>query len=86
MGYYDRLKRESDLVFHADPYRDGADPPEFSFDLSTHLYYHGVYERPGPVIDIYRLHDCEQGVGGKPLRAPVPPAVVEAERRRMAAG
>ena len=62
LAYYDRLERESDLVYAISPYRADEDPPGFSFDLS-YSYYSPAYERPGPEVRIYRLHDCEQGYG-----------------------
>ena len=62
LAYYARLERESDLVFAVSPYRADATAPPFSFDLS-YSYYSPAYERPGPEIRIYRLHDCRQAVG-----------------------
>jgi hypothetical protein len=62
MAYYDALERQSDLVFEVSPYRADEQPQEFSFDLS-YSYYSTAYERPGPEIKIYRLHDCTQGYG-----------------------
>jgi hypothetical protein len=62
LAYYDRLERESDLVYAISPYRADEDPPSFSFDLS-YSYYSPAYERPGPEVRIYRLHDCKQGYG-----------------------
>ena len=62
LAYYARLERESDLVFAVSPYRADAHAPPFSFDLS-YSYYSPAYERPGPEVRIYRLHDCRQGVG-----------------------
>jgi len=73
IAYYRRLERESRLVFRASPYRDGASPPPFSFDFSTHLYYPSAYERPGPDVQVRRLRDCRQGRGGRPARAAPPP-------------
>jgi len=62
LAYYDRLERESDVVFYVSPYRADEQPQEFSFDLS-YSYYSTAYERPGPEIRIHRLHDCTQGYG-----------------------
>jgi len=62
LAYYDRLERESDLVYAVSPYRADEDPPGFSFDLS-YSYYSPAYQRPGPEVRIYRLHDCTQGYG-----------------------
>ncbi|MEY2536151.1 MAG: hypothetical protein QOF29_4061 [bacterium] len=57
-AYYRRLARESRVVYRASPYRRGARPVPFDFDLSTHLYVPPAYERPGPAVTIYRLRDC----------------------------
>jgi len=62
LAYYDRLERESDLIYRVSPYRADEDPPPFSFDLS-YSYYSPAYERPGPEVRIHRLHDCTQGYG-----------------------
>jgi hypothetical protein len=70
LAYYDRLKRESAVVFHASPYKGGAKPPRFDFDFSYN-YYPSAFHRPGPDVTIYKLHDCKQGFGplkkGEPL-------------------
>jgi hypothetical protein len=58
-AYYRRLARESRVEFRASPYRRGAAPVPFDFDLSTHLYEPSAYERPGPAVTIYRLRDCQ---------------------------
>jgi hypothetical protein len=65
-AYYRRLERESRLVFHASPYRPGAERPPFHFDWSTHLYQPDTFVRPGPEVVVRRLDDCRQGVGGRP--------------------
>jgi hypothetical protein len=62
LAYYDRLRRESDVVFHVSPYKAGAKPPRFDFDFSYN-YYPAEFERPGPEVTIYKLHNCKQGVG-----------------------
>jgi hypothetical protein len=59
--YYDRLERESKVLFHADPYDDPADPVPFDFD-QTHLYYDMRYERTGPAVTVRKLDDCRDGV------------------------
>jgi hypothetical protein len=84
LAYYERLDRESDVVFGATPFRPGAEHPPFSFDKSTHLYYDSAYERPGPEVRVHRLHRCRQGVGGPRTHAPVPARALEAQRRRLA--
>ena len=62
LAYYERLDRESDVVFEVSPFRADEAPAEFSFDLS-YSYYSPAYERPGPEIRIHRLHDCTQRLG-----------------------
>ena len=44
----------STLVYEASPYRKGAEPVKFNFDWSFD-FYPLAYERPGPVMQIYRL-------------------------------
>jgi len=68
-AYYARLERESTLVREFSPYDRGADPVPFNFDLSYN-YYPTAYERPGPTVRLYRLHDCEQGYGPSLIRVP----------------
>jgi hypothetical protein len=63
VAYYDRLARESEVVFRASPFRAGADPVAFDFDQSTHLYYPRAFERPGPSVTVYRLDRCREGAG-----------------------
>jgi asparagine N-glycosylation enzyme membrane subunit Stt3 len=64
LAYYERLERESDVVFAVSPFRADEEPAEFSFDLS-YSYYSPAYERPGPEIRILRLHDCTQRLGAR---------------------
>ncbi|MDX6496268.1 MAG: hypothetical protein QOE17_2254 [Gaiellales bacterium] len=70
LAYYARLRRESDVVFHLSPYDPGAKPPRFDFDFSYN-YYPSAFQRPGPEVTIYKLHNCKQGFGplkkGEPL-------------------
>jgi hypothetical protein len=70
LAYYARLKQDSDVVYHVSPYKPGATPPRFDFDFSYN-YYPSAFERPGPEITIYKLHDCKQETGplkkGEPL-------------------
>jgi hypothetical protein len=68
-AYYERLERESRLLREFSPYRDGADPVPFDFDLSYNLYP-SAYERPGPTVRVYRLDDCEQAYGPPLIRIP----------------
>ena len=71
LAYYDRLARESDVVFHSSPYSSGATPPKFDFDLSYN-YYPSAFQRPGPEVTIYRLHNCKQGYGKLPPNTTLP--------------
>jgi hypothetical protein len=71
LAYYNRLARESDVVFHVSPYRAGAAAQKFDFDLSYN-YYSPAFYRPGPEVTIYRLHDCKQGYGPLPPGTPLP--------------
>lgn len=68
-AYYERLERESTVVREFSPYRAGADPVPFSFDLSFNNYP-AEYERPGPTVRIHRLDDCEQAYGPPIVRIP----------------
>ena len=65
LDYYRRLERESELLFDASPYWSGEKPPTFDFDLSFN-YLPTAFERPGPVVRIYRLRDCRQQYGEVP--------------------
>jgi hypothetical protein len=65
LAYYQRLERESKLVYHGSPYKRGAKPVKFNFDLSYN-YYPTAFDRPGPEIWIYRLNNCKQGFGPVP--------------------
>ena len=68
-AYYRRLEAESELLREFSPYDEGAEPVPFNFDLSYNLYP-TEYERPGPTVRIYRLHDCEQAYGPPLVRIP----------------
>ncbi len=59
-AYYRALAREGRVVFRASPYRAGARPVPFDFDLSTHLFLPRAYERPGPDATVYRLRGCRE--------------------------
>ena len=68
-AYYERLERESSVLREFSPYREGAEPVPFGFDLSYNLYP-PAYERPGPTVRVYRLDDCEQAYGPPLIRIP----------------
>jgi hypothetical protein len=55
VAYYRALSFEGQLVYRATPYARGSAPVHFSFDWSFD-YYPLAYARPGPQIDVYRLH------------------------------
>ena len=65
LAYYERLERESRVVYEGDPYAPGEGPVPFHFDLSYN-YYPRAFERPGPEVTVYRLDECEQGYGPLP--------------------
>ena len=54
IAYYRELERRSTLAYEASPYRKGAKPVKFNFDW-TFDFYPRAYERPGPVMQVYRL-------------------------------
>jgi hypothetical protein len=54
LPYYRELERRGRLVYEASPFRRGAKPVPFNFDW-TFDYYPLAYDRPGPVMRIYRL-------------------------------
>jgi hypothetical protein len=54
IAYYRELERRSTLAYEASPYRKGATPVKFNFDW-TFDFYPLAYERPGSVMQIYRL-------------------------------
>jgi hypothetical protein len=65
LAYYDRLERESKLVYTASPYKKGEGPEPLHFDFSYN-YYPSAYYRPGPEIKVYELNDCVQKTGKVP--------------------
>lgn len=54
MAFYRSLFTHSKLMFRASPWKEGAKPVPFSFDDSFN-YLPDAYERPGPVISVYRI-------------------------------
>jgi hypothetical protein len=55
VAYYRALERQGEVVFRASPYRSGGGQVPFGFDWSFD-YYPLAYERPGPLVTVYRLH------------------------------
>lgn len=58
LRYYKALEKSSSRIYRVTPYRDETKKVPFSFDWSF-TYFPLAYERPGPEITIYRLHDIE---------------------------
>jgi hypothetical protein len=54
IAYYRRLERSSRKVFRASPYDPGARPVPFDFDMSF-TFHPLAYERPGPLVEVFRL-------------------------------
>ena len=59
-AYYDRLAAESEEAITISPFHAWSEGVEFNFDWSFD-YYPRDYQRPGPVVEIHRLADCEPG-------------------------
>ena len=53
-AFYKTLTSKADLRFRAVPWAQGAEPAPFNFDYSYN-YLPSAYERPGPVISVYKL-------------------------------
>jgi hypothetical protein len=62
LKYYAELERRSKVAYTVSPYSKGKGPVKFNFDW-TFNYYPLAYNRPGPVMTIYRLQGgrCAQG-------------------------
>jgi len=56
-AYYARLEEASVQTLRFSPYRLGAEPVDFNFDLSFN-FLPRAYERPGPVVEVHRLGGC----------------------------
>ena len=56
-AYYRALRKQATPVYVASPYDKGAGPVKFNFDWSFD-YYPMAYERPGPLMTVWKLHDC----------------------------
>ncbi len=55
IAYYRALDQRAQVVLRVSPYGTNATPPPFNFDWSFD-YYPLAYQRPGPLITVYRLH------------------------------
>jgi hypothetical protein len=60
IDYYRALEQRSTLAFEASPYGKGKGPVKFNFDW-TFDFYPLAYARPGPLMQVYRLHGGECG-------------------------
>jgi 4-amino-4-deoxy-L-arabinose transferase-like glycosyltransferase len=56
--YYDALDSQSQLLARFSPYRFGAKPVRFNFDLSFN-YVPRAYRQPGPLLELHRLDGCQ---------------------------
>ena len=56
-AYYAALASQSQTVAVFSPYRFGAKPVRFNFDLSFN-YVPRSYLRPGPLLELHRLNGC----------------------------
>jgi 4-amino-4-deoxy-L-arabinose transferase-like glycosyltransferase len=56
-AYYRALAAQSSTVAVFSPYRFGAKPVHFNFDLSFD-YLPRAYMRPGPLLELHRLNGC----------------------------
>jgi hypothetical protein len=54
VAYYAALRRRARVAFQVSPYPPGATPERFQFDMSSDSYPL-AYDRPGPIVTIYRL-------------------------------
>jgi hypothetical protein len=88
--YYRRLDAKAVRVARFSPAGGGAAPPKFNFDMSFD-YYPMAYERPGPLIEIYRLKNgfCAgqpelAGETGARKRLPYTDAAIRAYDRQRA--
>lgn len=68
IDYYRRLDAGSRSVASFSPYRRGARPVPFDFDLSFDNIPEAV-QRPGPLIEVRRLRACREHVAGHRARS-----------------
>ena len=62
LKYYEELERRSKVAYAVSPYSRGKGPVAFNFDW-TFNYYPLAYNRPGPLMTVYRLQGgaCAEG-------------------------
>jgi hypothetical protein len=62
LAYYQKLERESRHLLHLTPFKPGRRPVPLHFDFSYN-YYPTAYYRPGGIVDVYQLKNCQQQTG-----------------------
>ena len=67
LRYYAELERRSKVAYNVSPYSMGKGPVAFNFDW-TFNYYPLAYNRPGPLMTVYRLQggNCAEGATAGP--------------------
>jgi hypothetical protein len=65
LRYYRELDRRAKVAYAVSPYAKGEGPVGFNFDW-TFDYYPLAYDRPGPVMTIYRLQGGQCAAPGAP--------------------
>jgi hypothetical protein len=65
LDYYRELDRRAKVAYAVSPYSKGEGPVRFNFDW-TFDYYPLAYNRPGPVMTIYRLHGGQCAASAAP--------------------
>jgi Dolichyl-phosphate-mannose-protein mannosyltransferase len=65
LDYYRELDRRAKVAYAVSPYSKGEGPVSFNFDW-TFDYYPLAYNRPGPVMTIYRLQGGQCAVPAAP--------------------
>ncbi|MDX6689847.1 MAG: hypothetical protein QOG15_1304 [Solirubrobacteraceae bacterium] len=62
--YYRQLPREAELRYSVSPFGRAGSGPEHPFQYDHTVDYYGLeYERPGPVMNVYRVRNCTPGKG-----------------------
>ena len=67
LAYYQRLQRDSRLLYTVSPFKPGRKPVPLHFDFS-YDYYPTAYHRPGAIVDVYRLNSCSEKTGRVPAK------------------
>src|SRR3954453_21798419 len=59
VAYYRALRKHATPVYTASPYGKGSKPVKFNFDWSFD-YYPLAYDRPGPLMTVWKLDNCRE--------------------------